>query len=153
MLMNPDRRRVDHLEIPVVRPRDGVEELVPDTHLPPANEAVVASCGWPIALGDIGPGRTCPDPPVDPVQHSTIIYPRHPAGLVRKQWLDDRPLEIGQFVATWGHDRSSTELDGVDGPRPYGIALCQDGVVNGPSMRRSRPHMQVTSVKVVEIPV
>jgi hypothetical protein len=55
-----------------------------------------------MALGDVGPGRTGPEPPVDAVQDPTIIDPRNPARLVRQKWRDDRPLEVGQLVATLG---------------------------------------------------
>ena len=44
-----------------------------------------------------------------------------PAALVRKQGLNDRPLKIGQFVAPWGHDRSSTELESHPSPQRNAI--------------------------------
>jgi hypothetical protein len=47
--------RIDHLKITVKGSRDSLEDLVPNTHLPPADEAVVAGRGRTIPLWDICP--------------------------------------------------------------------------------------------------
>ena len=111
MLMHADRGGVDHLQIAVVGLRDRLEDPVPDAVLAPSDEAVVAGRRRTVALGNVGPGRARPQPPVDAVQHPPVIGPRHAARLVRQQRLDDRPFEIGQFVAAWGHDGSFEELE------------------------------------------
>src|ERR1700686_3166349 len=111
MLMDPDRGGVDHLQIALVSLRNGLENPVPDAQLAPADEAVVAGRRWPVSLRNISPGRTRSQPPVDAVQHSAIIGPRHAAWLVRQQSRDDRPFKICQLVSAWGHGCSFEELE------------------------------------------
>ena len=47
--------RIDHLKITVKGSRDSLEDLVPNTHLPPADEAVVAGRRRAIPLWDVRP--------------------------------------------------------------------------------------------------
>src|SRR6185312_1163856 len=84
VLMNPDGGTVDRLEIPIISPRDRLEEPIPYTKLPPSDEAVVAGRARTVALRDIGPGRAGAEPPEYPVEHLPIIRAWHAARLVRQ---------------------------------------------------------------------
>src|ERR1041384_8113850 len=60
-----------------------------------------------------------------------IIDARFPASVGRQMRRKPRELMIVQPEMISIHCRSSFgDLDGVDGPRPDGIALCQGGAVN-----------------------
>ena len=53
-------------------------------------------------------------------QHLAILRTGDAARLVRKQRLDDRPLEIGQLVTAWrAHQGSSQNLESSFAPRRY----------------------------------
>jgi hypothetical protein len=81
MLMNPDRRRVDHLDVAVVSLGNRVQKPVPNARLAPAVEAVHAGRVRAVAGGDVSPGRARAQPPEDPVQHAPVIDARNPRGL------------------------------------------------------------------------
>jgi hypothetical protein len=109
VLMDANGRAVDHLQIAVVSLGNGFENPVPHTDLPPTGKAVVTGCCRPIALRNIGSGRTRPEPPIDAVEHLPVVGPRNAARLVRQEWFDNRPFEIRQFVAARLHLGSSIE--------------------------------------------
>jgi hypothetical protein len=111
MLMHADRGGVYYLQIAVISLRHRLENPVPHTDLGPASEPVGAGRGWAIALWDVSPGRARPKPPVDAVQDFPVICPGHTSWLVRQQRLDDRPLEVGQFLAAGGHRGTSGHLE------------------------------------------
>ncbi len=99
MLMNPHRRRVDHLDVAVEGFRDSGHHPVPDAGLAPANEAVVAGRVRAILSRKSTPRRSRPQNPEDAVQDTPVVYAGHAARLVRQQRLDHIPLEIRQFVS------------------------------------------------------
>lgn len=107
--MHADRGGVDHLQIAVVTLRDSLENPVPHAQLPPPHKAVVAGRGRPVALGDIRPGGTGSEPPIDAVEHAPIVRPRDTARLVGQNGFYDRPFEIRKFVAALVHQGSSVE--------------------------------------------
>jgi hypothetical protein len=82
MLVNADTGRVDHDDVAVVSLGNGFKKPVPDTCLPPADEAVVAGGRRPVALRDFRPGRARPKPPQDAVQDAPIIDTRNARGLL-----------------------------------------------------------------------
>jgi hypothetical protein len=94
MLMNADRRRVDDLQIAIVSLRHRFKDLIPDAELPPSHEAVITGGRGTMALGNVGPGRARPQPPINAVQNPPIIHTCHAARLVRQKRLDDRPLKV-----------------------------------------------------------
>ena len=93
VLVHPDRGAVDHLQIAIVGLGNFSEDAVPHADLAlrwpphraslgvapgqlrPAPEPIGAGRGRAVALGDVGPGRAGPQPPVDAVQHAAIIEP------------------------------------------------------------------------------
>ena len=107
----PASRRIEEestiWRIAVASLGDGFESLVPDAQLPPPDEAVVARRRRDVALGNVGPRRTRPQPPADAVRNAPIIHPRHAARLVREQRLDDRPFRVRQLVPAWIHAPNS----------------------------------------------
>src|SRR5215207_3893752 len=120
MLMNADRGRVDHLQIAVIGLRHRLEDAVPNADPRPAAEAVGAGRRRAVALGNVGPGRAGPEPPIDAVQHLPVVRPRHAARLVRQQRLDDRPLKVGQLVTTRSaHQGSSQNLESCEARARY----------------------------------
>lgn len=62
---------------------------IPDTGLPPADEAVVASGRRTVALRDFRPGRARPEPPEDSIQHPPIIGTGNTTRLVGQQRRQD----------------------------------------------------------------
>jgi hypothetical protein len=86
VLIQPDRRGVDHLPI-----ADPAAKRRSRTPLPPQRRTCVgAGRTRPVALGECPyPKRAGPEPPVDAVQHPTVIRSRHPAWLVGEQRLND----------------------------------------------------------------
>src|ERR1051325_427537 len=74
------------------------EDAVPDAGFAPPHKAGVAGRVRP-ELRWQGPPR-CPRTqyPEDAVQDPPVVHPRHPARLVRQQWLDHLPFEIRQLV-------------------------------------------------------
>src|SRR5258706_7902600 len=101
--MDADRGAVDHLQVAVVRLGNSVVNAIPDAELAPPHKAVVAGRCRPIALGNVGPWRARAQPPIDAVEDAAVVRPRHAAGLVRKQRLDDGPFEIGQLITARRH--------------------------------------------------
>ena len=73
VLVDADRGRVNHLQVAVVILRYRREDPVPHADLCQASEAVGAGRCRPVVLGDVGPGRTGPDTPIDAVQDLTVI--------------------------------------------------------------------------------
>ena len=72
-------------------------KTVPDTDPAPPDEPIVA--GGAIAVGNVGPGRSRrPEPPVDAVRNLPVVHPSDATRLVRQEWFDDQPFEIGRFV-------------------------------------------------------
>ena len=111
MLMHPDRRGVDHLQIAVIGLRHSGEEAVPHANFGPAPKAVGTGARRPVSLGDVRPGRAGPQPPVNPIEHLAVVGARNAPWLVRQQRLNDRPLEIRQFIAAWVHHSTSRHLE------------------------------------------
>ena len=72
MLVHPDRGTVQHLQIAVVSRGNGFENPFPNAELSPSDEAIVAGCWRPIALWNVCPGRTRPQPPTDAVQDFAV---------------------------------------------------------------------------------
>ena len=62
----------------------------------PPDKPIVA--GGAIAVGNVGPGRSRPKPPVDAVRNLPVVHPSDATRLVRQEWFDDQPFEIGRFI-------------------------------------------------------
>ena len=77
-------RAVDHLHVAVVGRDDGVHQALPHPCLAPAVEAVVAGRVGPVILRQVTPRRPRAQHPENAAQHSPVVYPRHPARLVRQ---------------------------------------------------------------------
>jgi len=99
VLMNPNGRAVDHLNLAVVGLCNRRQYPVPHTRRPPTYEPVVASGPGAVLLRQRPPRRAGPQNPEDTVQHPAIIDTRNAARLVWQQRRDHRPLEIRQLVA------------------------------------------------------
>jgi len=76
-----------------------VYDTAPDTSLPPANEAVIASGVRAERLRQIAPGRSRSQNPENTVEHTAIVYPRNPTRLIGQHRLDGGPFIIGEFIA------------------------------------------------------
>lgn len=96
MLVETHAGGIDHHQFAVKTRRNRCQQPIPDPGFAPTHEPVVGGGGRPITFGDFPPGRASAEPPEDPVQHPPIIHPGHPARLVGKQGLDDRPFLVSQ---------------------------------------------------------
>ena len=103
MLVDANTGRVDHDDIAVVSLGNRFKKSIPDTGLPPADEAIVAGGRRTIAFWNFRPRRTCSEAPEDAVQNATIIDARNSARLIRQQRRDDRPFVVGEFVTAARH--------------------------------------------------
>ncbi len=81
MLVDTDAGGIDHHDIPLESCGNSRRKPVLDAGFPPANEPIVAGRRRSIALGDLGPGRTCSKTPENAVGHSPVIDPGTPRGL------------------------------------------------------------------------
>ena len=54
-------------------------------------------------FGQIPPGCSGSQDPIDAIEDTTVVYPRHPTRLVGQHRFDGGPFIIGEFVA---HDSS-----------------------------------------------
>ena len=73
VLMHPDRRGGDHLDIAVVSSGDALQKPIPDAGFAPAVEAVRAGGVRAIARRNVRPGRARPKPPEDAVEDLPVI--------------------------------------------------------------------------------
>jgi len=89
VLVDANTGGVDHDDIAVVSLENRFEKSIPDTGLPPADEAIVAGRRWAIAFWNFRPGGTHSEAPEDAVQHTTIIDARNATRLIRQQRRDD----------------------------------------------------------------
>ena len=94
--VNPDQGGTHRLLRSVISCRHRVEYTVPDTDPAPPDEPIVAEGA--IAVGNVGPGRSCPEPPVDAVRNLPVVHPSDATRLVRQERFDDQPFEIDRFV-------------------------------------------------------
>lgn len=99
MLVNPNTRTVDHLQLAVVGPGHSFQQAIPNAGSPPSHEPVVAGGVRTIALRHIRPGTACAETPENTVDDPPIVHPRHAPALVGQQRLNHRPLEIRQIKA------------------------------------------------------
>jgi hypothetical protein len=97
VLVDPDRRRVDHLDIAVIGFGNSRQKAIPHPRPSPSVEAVHAGRVRTVAIGNVRPGRSRPQPPEDPVQNPTVVDARHPTRLVGQQRRNHRPFEIRQI--------------------------------------------------------
>lgn len=98
--MNAYDGRVDHLDITFSSLGDCVHDAVPDAGFAPPQEAVVAGRVRAVPLRKIAPWRTRAQYPEDTAQHPPVVDTRHAARIVRKQKVDDRPVEVGQVISS-----------------------------------------------------
>jgi hypothetical protein len=104
VLMNPERRTIDRLHIPVTGPRDCREEAVPCAELSPPDKAVTAGCAGRSAPGIFAHGESVRSRQKMPLSPFSTW---NAARLVRQQRRNDRPVEIGELVAVWAHRSTS----------------------------------------------
>jgi hypothetical protein len=83
---------------------DGLHDKVPDASHSPTNEPVVAGRVRPKPFRQIAPRRARPQYPEDAVEDAPVVDPRHSAWLIRKEWSDDSPLKVREFIS---HDSRS----------------------------------------------
>jgi hypothetical protein len=72
--------------------------------LNPALEPAMTGLIRRIALGEVLPGRACPEDPEDPIEHVSRIAPRPPALIatetgLRQEWRENRPLRVSEVHA------------------------------------------------------
>jgi len=58
---------------------------------------------------DICPGRGCPKPPQDALDHPPVVNAGHAARLIRQQWLNNTPLEIGEIKPATDNEKSPNQ--------------------------------------------
>src|SRR5262245_64060317 len=73
--------------------------LAPDPRPPPANETIVAGGVRTEVVWQIAPRCPRSQDPEDAIEDTTVIHPRHAAGLVRQHRLDGSPFVVGKFIA------------------------------------------------------
>ena len=79
MLMDADRRGIDHLNIAVVGGGYGFEDRRPDAGLAPAVKTIGAGRAGTVAIRQVFPRRARPQTPEDTVENPAIIDTRHAA--------------------------------------------------------------------------
>ena len=105
MLVNADTGRVDHDDIAIESLGSLARNMVPDARFVPPNDPVVAGCMRAISVGNVCPGRACPESPQDAVDHPPVVNAGHAARLIRQQGLNNSPLEIGEIKPATGHEK------------------------------------------------
>lgn len=106
LLVDPNGGAVDHLDVAIMRGRDGVHHPIPYPGLSPSHEAIVARRAWAITLGQIAPWGAGSQHPEDAIEHSAVIDPGHAAWLVGKQRFDHAPFEVSQVILAHGKSES-----------------------------------------------
>jgi len=107
VLVNANTGRVDHDDVAIISFRNRFKKPIPDTGLSPADEAVIAG-GWrTITFRDFRPRRACSEASKDAIQDPPVVDTRNAARLVRKQWRNNRPFMVREFVAAACHQSSS----------------------------------------------
>src|SRR5947209_16825376 len=98
--------------MPIVR-RECIEDLLPDTGLPPALIPAVDRLPGTEVLGDFPPGGARPDHPEQTGQDAAMVVGR-PSRRWFLRWQDrrdPRPLLIGQAEITRGEDLDGGRAD------------------------------------------
>lgn len=95
--MNPNNRTIDHLHIAVVGLGNRVHQPVPYPGLAPSIEAIVGGGVGAIAARQIAPWRSRTQNPKDAVHDAAVILAPRAGPALRKQRLNDAPLEVGQI--------------------------------------------------------
>jgi hypothetical protein len=94
VLVRPDNRTVDYLNVSIFSMRDGSKDTVPDARTSPPHEPVVASRVGAISLWQIPPRRSRPQYPEDAVQNPPIIDARDALRLTGQDRFDETPLGV-----------------------------------------------------------
>jgi hypothetical protein len=100
MLMDADRRGVDHLHIAVVSCGNTLQKPIPDAGFAPAVEAVHAGGIRAIARRNVRPRRACPKSPEDAVENLPVVRAFNAPHVVGQQRFNHRPLKIRQIKAS-----------------------------------------------------
>src|SRR5262245_29883774 len=135
--MHADNGRVDHLYSRVMGARQRVYNFAPDARPPPANEAIVAGGVRTEVVWQIAPRCPRSQDPEDAIEDTTVIHPRHAAGLVGQHRLNSSPFVVGKFIA---HDSKLPSL-GLESqacsPPQRTFCRAQSQVTSGPSGHES----------------
>lgn len=99
MLVRPDSRAVDHLNIGIAPMRDGSQDAAPDDRTTPPHEVVVADRVGTSLLRQVPPWRLRPQVPDDSVQNPPIVDTSNTSGLARQDRLDKTPRDVGEGIA------------------------------------------------------
>jgi hypothetical protein len=98
MLMNPDNRRIKHLDIRFADIRHGIQDAIPDASLSPSVETVVAGRVRAKASRQIPPRRTGAQDPEDAVQDAPIVHAGDATGSVWKDGLNGVPFAVCESI-------------------------------------------------------
>jgi hypothetical protein len=98
MLVDPDNRRIKHLDTSFAGISHGVQDAIPDASLSPSIEAVVAGRVGAEVPRQITPRCTGTQDPEDAIQDPPIINPRHTTGFVRKHGLNGVPFAVCESI-------------------------------------------------------
>ena len=101
--MNAHDRTVDHLHIAVVSLDDGIHQMIPDTCLAPAVEAIVGGRVRHVPFGQIAPWSARAQDPKDSIENLAVVARFAASTALGQKRLDDTPLQVGQVVP---HDPS-----------------------------------------------
>lgn len=146
--MDADTGTVDHDDIAIESPGNLAQNIVPDTRLTPPDEPVVASCIRAISIRNVCPGRACPEPPQNAVDHSPVVNARHATRLIRQQRLNNCPLEIGEIKPATGHERPPNQGLSESKTYPYvnPVSECEARSVG--VARRSLPSLEMPQERI-----
>lgn len=116
-MVDTHARTVDHAHIAAISICNCIHNPIPYARFGPATEAIVAGGVGAIAFRQIAPRRARSQHPENAIQHSPVIHPCNPTGLVRQQRGNHPPLKLGQM--TTAHTRPpSGSME--SGPRDRG---------------------------------
>jgi len=105
MLMNTDTGAVNDDDIAIKSLGNLAQSMIPDIRLAPSHEPVVASGISAISIRNVLPGRACPEPPQDAVDHPPVVNAGHAARLIRQQGSNKNPFDVGEIKPATGHER------------------------------------------------
>lgn len=109
VLMRPDNRAVDHLNLCIFAMRDGSQDAVPDARTSPPHEPVVAGRVGAVSLWQIPPRCSRPQDPEDAIQDPSVVHTRDASRLAGQDRFDETPLGVSEGIAH--SDCSFSELE------------------------------------------
>ena len=87
---------IDHVNVIGACCDQGAKQLLPEASRGPSMKAIIDCRRRTVARGAILPAATALQHMHDPADHPPIINPARTRTVLRKQWIDRRPLRVAQ---------------------------------------------------------